>query len=143
MGLFSFSSLSPINFLLTKKEKIITPKVKTFQDVPFGNLTKAKDSNVSYIGDTKSYDYGVTNYYSTAQDDAIITIQTKKEQNVNPNVDQTTIEEKPVNIAPSLLGSGGSTSTGGGNIESSGTPILTYALIGAGLLAGVYMLKRK
>ena len=49
MGLFSFSSLSPINFLLTKKEKIITPEVKTFQDVPFGNLTKVKGGLILLI----------------------------------------------------------------------------------------------
>jgi len=137
MGLFSFSSLSPINFLLTKKEKIITPEVKTFQDVPFGNLTKVKGgSNIAYTEGQK--DYSTQNYYSNPTGDAQVIIRTKKEANVSPDISQAT--EKG-------FGSTGATATGEGATatETKGlsSSILIYALIGAGLLAGVYILKKK
>ena len=139
--LFPRSPLSLIGSgILSKKENVVSvTQGETFQDVPFGNLTKVKGgSNVAYTEGQK--DYSTQNYYSNPTGDAVVTVQTKKEANVSPAISQT--QEKPLNISPALLGTGGSTATGEGSVKSSGSPILTYALIGAGVIAGIYVLKK-
>jgi len=143
MGLFSnLFPRSPLSLIgsgiLSKKENVVSvTQGETFQDVPFGNLTKVKGgSNVAYTEGQK--DYSTQNYYSNPTGDAQVIIRTKKEANVSPDISQAT--EKG-------FGSTGATATGEGATatETKGlsSSILIYALIGAGLLAGVYILKKK
>lgn len=128
VGLF----FDPLNILGTRTKKSeISSDPQTL--VPFGNLTKVKGGGqISYIEGTK--DYSKTYIYPQSQSGEII-IQTKKELNTDATSQQN--QEKPQ--AYSLIGG----NAGSGESQIGGSNILTYALIGAGVLVGGYLVLKK
>ena len=118
-----------------RSKKNIIIEGENFQDVPFANIKKITGgSNVTYTEGAK--DLSTQNYYSYPSGEGQVIIQTKKEMNTDPDVSQAS--EKG-------FGGTGTIATGEGAVASSeenSNPILTYALIGAGILAGVFILKK-
>jgi hypothetical protein len=143
MGIFqNLFPMSPLGLIgsgvFSKKDKAVQetlPTGEVVKEVPFGNLKKVTGgSNVAYTEGAK--DYSTQNYYSNPTGDAQVVIQTKKEANTSPDVTQASERG---------FGSTGTMATGenaSATSEENSNPILTYALIGAGLLAGVYILKK-
>lgn len=128
----NFPLFDPFNILgtRTKKSEISSDPQEL---VPFGNLTKVKGGGqISYIEGSK--DYSTTNIYPQSQSGEII-IQTKKELNTDATSQQN--QEKPQ--AYSLIGG----SAGSGESKVGGSNVLTYALIGAGVLVGGYLVLKK
>ena len=137
MGIFDnlFGKNSPVtavtNLISSKKQNAIS-QTQSQPNVPLGNLKKV-GGNVSYIDEGDKIDYSTQNFYTYPSGNAEVIIQTKKEQNSGSDVTQS-----------SEKGPGSSNTAGSGSsIEDNDgkNNILTYALIGAGILAGVYILK--
>lgn len=133
-NLLQASSTSPL-VALTKKQNVIGSSSQT--QVPFGNTRKV-GGNASYIDEGDKIDNSITTQYIYPTASGVgseIIISTKKEMSSGSDVAQAS--EKG-------FGGLGSTASGEGATASSvsgSSNILTYALIGAGVLGALYIVK--